>query len=175
MFLILSSSSFRKVPSFLDPLSLSLQLLCEIGLSETVISSILLLNTRNFKTFVDWLCSESVATVFSIQFFKLLHLKFDRIEEILTSTNTTKQGLTRIPREYSQSDEVAAIFEINELHGDELVRKSYPIRIRVCSIYKQHTCHFRQKPRPINRHRINYILQMMLLNLFQGYEVNSRP
>lgn len=104
------------MPEFFDPLQLSLMLLCEIDFSGT--------------TFIDWLCSETVFLVFSINFFKLLHLKFNEVSNVLVKVNEELKSWNK-PTSINMNDEsgsVVANFTINELHGSELVQKTYQIR-----------------------------------------------
>ncbi|KAI6176368.1 hypothetical protein M3Y97_00790500 [Aphelenchoides bicaudatus] len=107
-----------ELPYFLNPLHLSLMLLCEVNFSET--------------TFVDWLCSESVATIFSLQFFKLLHSEFEQLSNLFLHINQLMQSTktSRRPVDCSVNKELVTTFNITELHGKEIIKKRYPVFIR---------------------------------------------
>jgi hypothetical protein len=97
-----------------NPFLMTLLLLCEVEFSETV--------------FIDWMCSESVFLAFSIQFLKLLRINFNQVPEKLTSINKMLLDDSKTNKlTDSEYGNVVASFKINELHGNELVQKTYSI------------------------------------------------
>jgi hypothetical protein len=83
---------------------------------------------------IDWLYSETVAIPFLLQFFKLLQTNLEQLPRIFESIGKLTQSATKItkkPIEFNEPEQIVATFEINELHGNELVKKSYPICTRV--------------------------------------------